>query len=215
MNFSFREAYGLLGQSGYQKVDELINLANSVSGKVLSATSDSTFLLHSGFMEDGTKTSALAAALQKSGQAITVGLSEAGEFLHNLSFQQALLQAVASEVLNGAPVSSATPEQRNQINSRVNEIYFGFDNAGNRINSTSLWDKASERFVSENDGHWRIIAGENIDPNSVLVKTEIPALLGKSTDFTIDGIQKSLIVNSGNVQEQIAHVPVSVKLCVA
>ncbi len=38
------------------------------------------------------------------------------------------------------------------------------------------------------------------------MQSEIPALLQKSGDFTIDGVQKSLISGSGNVAEQIDHV---------
>lgn len=45
MTISFVEAFGKVGTTGYQSVTELMALADSVSGKVESAPSGSTFLL--------------------------------------------------------------------------------------------------------------------------------------------------------------------------
>ncbi|MEN9844503.1 MAG: hypothetical protein RLZZ612_2332, partial [Pseudomonadota bacterium] len=74
------------------------------------------------------------------------------------------------------------------------EIYDGkLPDGTTRINSNSVWDIASEKYVSEAKGNFRIIAGGVIDEMSVFVKSELPALLKNIYVETIDGVPRSAL----------------------
>ncbi len=60
MSLTSYEALNKLGTPGYQTVNEIINLLNSVSGKVIDASENNTFLIYSSKLSDGSYTSTLA-----------------------------------------------------------------------------------------------------------------------------------------------------------
>ncbi|RKP46511.1 hypothetical protein D7S89_18010, partial [Trinickia fusca] len=55
----------------------------------------------------------------------------------------------------------------------------------------------------ENDGNWRIIAVGNVDPSSVAMQTELPALLSKPGDFLINGESRTVLAQAGSLAEQV------------
>src|SRR5690606_189221 len=65
---------------------------------------------------------------------------------------------------------------------------------------------ASHKYVAENNGNWRIMAGSDVSNNSVLMQTELPALLAKTGDFQIDGLNKSVITAAGDLELQKSKV---------
>jgi|SoiMethySBSTD1v2_1073268.scaffolds.fasta_scaffold1656118_2 hypothetical protein len=64
-------------------VESLFALVESVSGAVPEATKDTTYLLNSGPMPDGSETSAVIREIQRAGGGVSVGQSEVGRFLNS------------------------------------------------------------------------------------------------------------------------------------
>lgn len=104
----------------------------------------------------------------------TIGDTEIAKFLDDLSFRNALDDAIA----NDPAYSGAT----------FNEVLDGKDASGNRVNNTSFWDDASKRLVEGHTGDYRLIMPE-LPGGSVAAATEIPALLEKAA--TTNGFSSS------------------------
>ncbi|MDR6155544.1 Ca2+-binding RTX toxin-like protein [Acidovorax delafieldii] len=192
-------------RTGTASVSNLFSLVGATSATVVAP--GDTLLLQSGTV-NGTRGVVLANQIVESNANVrTIADTPVARLLDSNKFNNALLNAVAREDFPGVTdYASASPSQQASIAEKALLYTNGYDSGNNRVNSTSLWDIASHGYVTENDGKWRILIGENIDPNSVLVKTEIPALLSKGGDFTIDGVAKSTISASGSLAEQASHV---------
>ena len=73
----------------------------------------------------------------------------------------------------------------------INRVVFGKDPQGNRLPvdpaNPSMWDVASKNFVDQATGDFRIVAGA-VTENSILMQTELTALVAKSGNFKVDGL---------------------------
>ena len=189
MAYTAQQALDLLASDPNKSVAQIIELVKDVSGAVTAASGGSTHLLYTGSMPDGTKSAEIASAIKKEGLPGVFDLisSEVGTFVDDPAFRRALGNAITQDVLNGAP-GPATPAQTQEIKRRMFEIYDGkLPDGVTRINSTSIWDIASAKYVSEAEGNFRIIAPKPHDL-SVFVQSELPALLKNSKVSTIDGL---------------------------
>lgn len=163
-------------------------------------------MLYSGKLPDGTYASTISSEIVSQIRGVhDVGSTAVGSFVESSEFQKAMKIALAHELF-GTTSEATTSAQKIAIDEKVALHVYGLDLAGNRVSNSSLFDIASHKFVSENNGNWRIIAGESVDPNSVLIKSEIPALLEKRGNFTIDGVPRSVIGGTGTLVDQINHL---------
>lgn len=181
------------------------SLLQQVDAKVPDTGPDSTFLLYGGRLSNGTFVSFAVESFDELGIHHVVQ-ADVGKFALSVDFRRALKAAVATDYFPGAYLPLLTAKERKILSGKLSAYYNGSDLEGKRINFESVWDIASRKYVEENDGKWRIAAGSEVDPKSILVKTEIPALLEKSGDFTINGQSKDLIVGIGTPAQAASHV---------
>ncbi|WP_196158700.1 calcium-binding protein [Reinekea sp. G2M2-21] len=191
-----QQAFNRLGDKnpdGTAKIfttQELYDLVDQVSGKVNNSTPDDTYLLFSGKFTNGTRAVEIAGELVTNapeGQYVDVGSSEIGSFLSSQPFKQALRDSIAYEQ-EGVRYEELSPEQQSSIDYKFDVAYEGRVDGGSRVSSTSLWDIASEKYVAEANGHFRLILPEVPDPSSVFIQSELPALLQNSNIKSIDGV---------------------------
>ena len=178
--------------------DQLQQIIGKMSGKVADSQ---TTLLYSGDITIGKNPDGSAIKIKSwqvaeeigaksGGKVATIGQTDIGKLIDDPSFRQA--------VANTAKANGTT----------VNNLLFGQDANGNRINNNSLSDFASERFVSQIEGKVQIMAGD-ISPNSIFAKTEFPEIISNNKITDIDGISRSDIdvrfgelIYSGNTFDQ-------------
>jgi Ca2+-binding RTX toxin-like protein len=179
-------------RSGTASVSSLFNLISDTSGAVAGARPTDTFLLQSGVLSDGVHASeASGRPINATPSLHDVGSSDVGRILDSTKYQDALRNAIAREEFGLTNYDSASDADKARVREKFSLHVDGLDANGNRVSSTALWDIASHSYVDQNNGKWRIIAGGNVADTSVLMKTEIPALLAKPGDFEIDGLNKS------------------------
>ncbi|WP_250656915.1 calcium-binding protein [Alkalimarinus coralli] len=122
------------------------------------------------------------------------------------------MRAIKLDVLGDAFANPSTYEELDELKTKQNLILHGKDGIGSdapRVaNANSLWDIASENYVKEAVGNFRIIAPNNISDLSVFVQSELPALLTNSNIGSIDGIPLSDILEKypSSSPSQIADV---------
>jgi len=191
MSISFLSAKLELTDSSIKHtVSSLFELVARTSGAVSNANPGDTYILFTGNMPDGTSTGVIADAVVTSAPSGVHDLlsSDVGKLLDLPEFDAKLNSAVADEL--GIVLQDATPEQLSQIKEKADLYKSGRDPAGNRVGSSSLWDFASNQFVAEAKGEFRIIAPSKIDDMSIFAKSELPALLANSNVTTIDGVSR-------------------------
>ncbi len=169
-------------------VQGLIDLVKQVSGRVAGAASTDTFMLFSGSMPNSAirTLDVVEGIVAINSKAHSIGNSDVGRFLNLLSFDDKLKGALANEMF-GTSVASATLAQKQQIDARFDLLKSGIDANQNRVSSTSLFDIASTKYVTDNKGDFRVVATE-IANNSVLKQSELVALLAKTDGSTLSGI---------------------------
>jgi len=185
-------------------IDELIALAGKVNAVPSQATADTIFLLYSGPLEDGSKSSDLVKAIirdQPASKITHLGASDAAMFVQDIATKKAVVMAIQVEMGLPAdyPFQSLTAEQQSQIQERFRAVYNGVEIDGVRTTNT-LWDIVSKNYAKQAIGDIRIIAASGLSPNSVLAQSEIPGILERATG-TVGGISisewKSLASASG------------------
>ncbi|MFG6417007.1 calcium-binding protein [Roseateles sp. DC23W] len=220
MSISFAEAKSQLDALFASKPDsftraELLSIFNEVSGKVESAGPHNTFLLYSGDLSDGQHTRFAASEMAKNMGVVTIAKSEVGKLLSDInarSFLLPLKDALAREI-NPAKLDFASLDaaEVSEVDRRFDEVMNGRQPDGSRT-PTGIWDIASRKYVESNSGSWRVLAGANAGDQSILVQTELPALLRKTESFLIDGIENSLYTtgldraNAGQVNLQVNKI---------
>ncbi|MBN3815175.1 hypothetical protein G3N57_00495, partial [Paraburkholderia sp. Se-20369] len=186
-------------RSGNISVSGLFDLASQVDARVQNVSPGSTFLLYSG----GADAAAISANLATTAPDVyDLGSTAAGEFADSVEFGNALRDAIAKEQF-GTTYGNATAPEQALIKASVDQHVYGVDSTGARVSSTSLFDIISHSYVMENDGNWRIIAVGGVDPNSVAMQTELPALLSKPGDFLINGESRTALAQAGSLAEQV------------
>lgn len=116
-------------------------------------------ILYSGHLENGTLAKEIPDVITtRSDRFHSIANSEVGRLLENQNFQLKLRSLIASEQFN-TTIANATDFQKSAIQDSMNKILYGIDSSGKRIDTASLWDIASEKYVSEAKGNFRIIAG--------------------------------------------------------
>lgn len=99
-----------------------------------------------------------------------IGDSAVGKLLESEKFKTAFQNAMANEMYELSSYEAGSPSEQARIDEAVSLHVTGYDAQGNRVNHSSLWDFASHNYVSDNNGNWRIIAGESIDNGGCLPK---------------------------------------------
>ncbi|MEM9101025.1 MAG: hypothetical protein AAGB12_01775 [Pseudomonadota bacterium] len=173
-------------------LDELLQLVDDVSGKVLSSQPGDTYLLFSGVTPNGVSGSEITGKLATFANAdiYDIGSSEIGKLLTDDNFLNALNRTIAQEEL-GINFTDATQNQLNQISDIAEKILFGKDTNGNRVDSASFWDLASEKYVSAAEGNFKLVLPDALSDTSVFVQSELPALLNNTNIDEIDGVSPS------------------------
>ena len=185
--------------SGNLSVSGLFELASQVDAQVRNVAPGSTFLLYSGGRDAAAISSNLASTAP---DVYDLASTAAGDFLDSEAFGNALKDAVANEQFNMA-YDDLTLAEQESVKTSVDLDLYGVDATGARVSSTSLFDIVSHSYVMENDGNWRIVAVGDVDPNSVAMQTELPALLSKPGDFLINGESRTVLAQSGSLTEQV------------
>ncbi len=115
-------------------IDELIELADRVSGDVSSAGTNATYMLYSGILsDDSTRTKDLASEIVNLGlDVFDVGSSDIGRFLIKDDFIEAFNNAVAKDLF-GITYDSATVEQLAEIDLNVDFELTGTKKSGSGL----------------------------------------------------------------------------------
>ena len=169
--------------------DDFVKLLKELSGAVQGATKDTTYLLYSGPLEDGSWARDAVSNIRDVKLGVSLSDSEAGKFLRSEEYLETLKKvALIENIEPGTDPNSLTREQREKLNQWTREFVYG-EEFGTRIrvNNTSVFDIVSESFVRDAIGDFRIIAGTEINPKSIFVESELPALL-KNEIARIGGI---------------------------
>lgn len=160
MSISYASALTELSSTAVSHtVSSLFDLVDRVSGAVQNSASSDTYLLFSGLMPDGTTTAGNVAAEvvnNSTGGVHDIGSCDVGKLLDRPEFHTKLKQAIATEYF-GISYAAATTEELLQVEAKYKELLFGTDINGRRINSTSIWDIASAKYVAEAEGNFRIM----------------------------------------------------------
>lgn len=222
MTINFNTAIDQIRSSSVLSLNQLFNLVESVSGSVSGADTNSIYSLNSGSLPEpgNTRTLEYVKELQKNGAVISAGLSDVGRLLNNPEFIGALKKSVLLKlfgdpfvnpaslsvddkniylstlnlILNGKSGSITEPSAQRVAKEirgiKLAELGIDFSEAKNK--GQSLWDIASENYVMESVGSFRVIAP---DPGglSVFVETELPALLKLDADILVEGIPLSTL----------------------
>jgi Ca2+-binding RTX toxin-like protein len=131
-------------------------------------------LLYSGVIND-TRMWKIAEKIgvDSDGKVATINQSGVGQLLNSSQFINAATKLAISDGL--AP----------------NELLWGEDANGNRINNTSFSDVASRHFVSNGEGAVRFLTDPNANPDGVLAKTEIPAVYDNQNYTSIENFSRA------------------------
>jgi hypothetical protein len=142
MSISYTQATSALATGEFTSVASLLDLAKSVSGQVVNATSDTVYFLYSGSLPDGTPAFQAAEAMETGATRVTIRASEAGKLMNDNLFQLKLTQAIMREI--GPDVTPDDP----RVGEKRKFYLDGKDASGRRVNFNSLWDIASKNYGS-------------------------------------------------------------------
>lgn len=194
MSYTFSQALDKVSEC--VTLDDFRNLIAQTSGDVVNAVSSPTYLLYSGLLADDTKPTAVAPLLRtqtvtSEGLRTIVSISDShvGKLMSNEAFQNAVAETLRNKLRETYSNWGELPvSERNRLTFEQWRLFVdGKDFEGNRIHSDALWDLASRNYVLDARGNFRLLATEAKDM-SVLVTTELPALLEKADTVTIDGL---------------------------
>lgn len=180
-------------------LSELVDLVRNTSAKVEGAAANVTSLLYSGtvygesLITVGKEISSSSAGAEGAGRFVRVDDSSVGKLLARGDFNSKLNIAINVELTTTVPGYEGLPvSEKNRLREEAFKLITeGKDINGNRLPvnpaNPSLFDIVSRNFVEQATGDFRILAG-SVAEGSVLLQTEIGALLERPGGFKVDGI---------------------------
>jgi Ca2+-binding RTX toxin-like protein len=197
MNYTYEQAIALLESGEFNSVEEVLNVLKNTSGQVLGAGSSTQFLLYSGRFDGGaTSAASVAGAIALSSDNIVqIADSEVGQLANDDLFVKCLGEAISFELFKTKDTSLLTSEQKSTLEYEMYKAYDGRLPNGEFLSSNSVWNIASEKYVTDAIGDFRIVAPSEIQSNSIFIKSELDALLRNSNVKKIDGIPKEVFQN--------------------
>ena len=191
MSYTFDQAIAAL--AGENTLAELIELAGNTSARVAGAAPGATSLLYAGTVngEDAWRVAA-AVAPTGSDQLVRVDNTDVGRLYDDPRFTVKLEAAIEADLAARTPgyANLSADDRTSLLAAEQNRIWSNKDANNLRLpydpNRLSLWDLASKNFVEQATGNFRVLAA-NVNANSVLMQTELPALLARSSG-QVDGL---------------------------
>jgi hypothetical protein len=206
MEFSLEQAKAELASR--TTIDGLFNLVRDTSARVEGAADNVTSLLYGGkvFLDESFDISKafVDSTINETGanRLVRVDQSSVGELLFSSEFKGRLTSVIRADLANAIPGFSelTDTEQGKLVSNRFSEIYANKDAQGNRLPvdpaKPSLFDIASKNFVDQAQGNFRVVAG-TVSESSVLLQTELPALLAKTGNPMVDGVSLDQLKSAG------------------
>lgn len=193
MTTSYTSALTKITSSETMTVSQLFALVGDMSAKVRDWQPNGTYLLWSGSMPDGTRAKEAANDVRTvldNGLVFDIGDTDVGKLLDSTAFQKKMSQAVAFEMF-AVNYHLTSSDQKAMIDRAVAIHLNGHTGDYVRLSTTALWDIASHSYVESAQGNFRIIAPTELDMNSVLIKSELPALLANPNVPLVDGVSRA------------------------
>ena len=192
MTHTFDQAIAAL--AGKNTLAELFELARDTSARVAGAAPGATSLLYAGTVngEDAWRVAA-AAAPRGSDQLVRVDDTDVGRLYEDPRFTLKLRAAIEADLAARIPgyANLSVDEQTSLRAAEESRIWSNKDANNLRLpydpNRLSLWDLASKNFVEQATGNFRVLAAD-VNTSSVLMQTELPALLVRGGNFQVDGV---------------------------
>ena len=204
-------AFDPLFASNSGKIKEFFKKVSGYSAEIPGGAGGKILLLYSGILSDGSEAKAAVESLVAENKTAVAHLGDTpvAGYINSFEGRRDLGLAIIDDFFGGKPLDELTPAEKSAIQKMQNILTSGVDPSnGKRVFDKSAWDVASANFVKKNDGQWKVIAG-NVSDSSVLMRSELPALLAKVGDFEINGVSKDVIVaqaGAKNLERQIDRV---------
>jgi len=220
MSYTFDQAVAELANRS--TLADLIDLVRNTGAQVEGAPVNATSVLYSGTI-NGESAINVAETLTASttgetgaNRFVRVDDTSVGKLLVKDAFIAKVNSAINADLVATVPgFNDLSVAERNGLkNEATFKIFANKDALGNRLPidpaHPSLWDVASKNFTEQATGAFRVIAAD-VSETSVLMQTELPALLARTNNPLVDGIELNHIKSVAEIDAAMSEILVQAR----